>query len=143
MCGLRVSELLWRRPSAAPRDATRCVRASADEQFLPEEHGHHRPPLPPYTQGRSSGDANLFRMDTGCATRGTNAMRLSTRGLPANITEPVVGRIATTTPTNRAESVLLADLRGFPPATLLGYRGLLTTAHHDDTLPHSTGLPLV
>ena len=70
-------------------------------------------------------------------------MRLSTRGVAANITEPVVGRIVTTTLADRAESMLFADLRGLSPAALLGYRGLLTTAHHNDTSQQNTGVPLV
>src|ERR1700683_2069056 len=70
-------------------------------------------------------------------------MRLSTRGQPVNISEPVVGRIATAASTDRADSVLLADLRRFPPAALLGYRGLLTTEHHDQGVPQSAVVPLV
>jgi His-Xaa-Ser system radical SAM maturase HxsC len=70
-------------------------------------------------------------------------MRLSTRGRSANITEPVVGRIATTARSDRADSVLLADLRGFSRTALLGYRGLLTTMHHDHVAPQSSGVPLI
>ena len=67
-------------------------------------------------------------------------MRLSTRGVAANITEAIVGRIATTTIVERGESVLLSDLRELPPAALLGYRGLLTTVGPP---PESAGLPLI
>ncbi len=70
-------------------------------------------------------------------------MRLSTRGTAESIVEPIVGRIVTAASTNRAESVLLADVQSSDPADIRGYRAVLTTAHHDDALSKGTCVPLI
>src|SRR3569832_481519 len=104
---MRVSTLLRCRSGAAPCHAARCIRPPPSQRFLPEEHEYHQSSVPSDPWSRSGSLAHLLRLDTQHPTKNKHVMRLSTRGVPMNITGAIVGRVATSPDAHRADSILL------------------------------------